>query len=212
MPPVPAETRLPDDRPAWRDLRPLGYECVKWQRAMKVLQMRHRKGRLGESLSTFLSAWMPEAEVIDAFPESFDLTLAPTGFSSDILRPIGQPVWQALLHLPALRDFWTAELRASAYLHLLKVVPRAWCMDPTPLPPGSVISGLDIVSWAELPLCEAQGRSFLRHELELPQNPVVLTETSAISEGWRARYTQRDGEITLQEAFLPPPPSAGPNV
>ena len=209
MPPTPAETRLPDDHPAWRDLRPLGYECVKWLRAMKLLQTRHRKGRLGEPLTAFLSAWMPEAEVDDAMPEPFDL-LSDQGLISPELPLLGQPVWQALLHLPALQDFWTTELRASAYLHLLKTVPHSWCMDPTPLPPGSVIAGLDIVDWGELHLREAEGRTFQRHELG--QNQVVLTETSTISAGWRARYALRDGEITLQEAFELPSPSAGPNV
>ena len=168
---------------------------------MAMLQTRWRKGRLGESLTSFLQKWMPQEAVAMPLTEAFDLTYDQGRLGGEAaLAPLTEPLWQALLHLPALRDFWTAELRAAHYLHLLHMIPPAWCMDPTPLPPGTVIAGLGITGWAELPRLEATGPSFARHEVA--ENKVVLTATSAIGAGWRARYALWDGQITLQEAFL----------
>ena len=198
---APAARRLPDDHPAWKDLRPLGYECTRWLNAMTMLQARWRKGRLPEPLTSFLQSWMPQEPLPTPVPESFEIRLESGQLCAEAaLAPIQHPVWQALLHLPALRDFWTAELRASHYAHLLQMIPPAWCMDPAPLPPGSVIAGLGISSWAELPRLEASGRSFLRHTVG--ENQVVLSTSSAIADSWLARYTLRDGQINLQDAFL----------
>lgn len=194
--------RLPEDHPAWKDLRPFGHECSKWLQAMAVLQNRWRKGRLGPGLAAFLESWMPQTAVQTELPETFEIEFAEGRLrGAGVLAPAGTPAWQALLHLPALREFWTAELRASHHGHLLKMVPPAWCLDPEPLPPGSVIAGLGLGGWDELSHLEAAGRRFDRQPAG--ENQVVLTELSAIGEGWRARYTHRDGQITLEDAFLP---------
>ncbi|TDU71088.1 hypothetical protein EI77_02206 [Prosthecobacter fusiformis] len=198
---APAVSRLPEDHPAWKDLRPLGYECARWLAAMGMLQNRWKKGRLGDELTKFLRDWMPQEPVETALPETFDLTWDGSLLEGEgKLLPLTQPGWQALLHLHALRDFWTAELRASHYAHLLQMIPQAWFMDPTPLPPGSVIAGLGITGWAELPRLEAEGRQFIQHPVG--ENKVVLSAVSAIADSWRARYQMRDGQIVLQEAFL----------
>lgn len=194
-------SRLPDDHPGWKDLRPFGYECSRWLTAMGMLQARWRKGRFSETLTTFLADWMPQETVSSELPESFEIALMDGGLTaSEPFIPVTQPAWQALLHLPALHDFWTAELRASHYLHLLQMIPQAWCMDPTPLPPGTVIAGLGITRWAELPRLTESGRQF--SERPVGENKVVLVAASAITGSWRARYTQRDGQIVLQDAFL----------
>lgn len=193
--------RLPDDHPAWKDLRPFGYECSRWLSAMGMLQTRFHKGRLGEELTAFLGTWMPKEPVATPAPENFEMSWDQTGLSGDTaLQPVTDPLWQALLHLPALKGFWTAELRSSHHVHLLQLIPQAWCMDPTPLPPGSVIAGLDIGGWRELPRLETEGRVFNRHAVG--ENKVVLAAVSAIGDPWRARYTLRDGQIILQDAFL----------
>lgn len=200
---APAVHRLPEDHPAWKDLRSFGYECSRWLTAMGMLQTRLRKGRFSASLAGFLNDWMPAGNVAEELPDEFEITCGQGGLQSDedSLQPVVQPAWQALLHLPALRDFWTSELRASHYAHLLQMIPQAWCMDPAPLPPGSVIAGLNIPNWDELPRLEAGDRPFARHPVG--ENKVVLVASSAITEAWRARYTQRDGQIVLQDAFLP---------
>lgn len=189
--------RLPDDHPARKDLRSLGYECTRWVTAMAALQAKVKKGRLPTDVLTFLQGWMPQAPVSTERPEAFDLVSGHLGLHSAELREIGNPAWQALLHLPALRDFWTAELRAAHYTHLLKCVPKAWCMDPAPLPPGAVIAGLGIGQWEDLDTLQGH---FKRHPLD--ENRVVLTAERTISDGWRARYVLQEGQITLQEAFF----------
>lgn len=194
-------SRLPDDHPARKDLRPFGHECSRWLAAMAMLQNRQRKGRLPERLAAFLTNWMPEASVSTELPEVFEISLLDGQLSTPdaVLAPVTDPVWQALLHLPALREFWTAELRASHFEHLQRRVPRAWCMDPEPLPPGTVIAGLGITGWHELPRLEADGRQFAQHAAD--ENKVVLAAVSAIGDGWRARYTRRDGQISLEDVF-----------
>lgn len=201
-----AAPHLPDDHPVWKDLRPFGHECALWLAAMTMLQNRWRKGRFSEPLTSFLGEWMPQEPLDTTLPETFDLVCDAGGLSAEgALLPVTLPAWQALLHLPALRDFWTAELRASHYAHLLRMIPQAWCMDPAPLPPGTVIAGLGITAWEELPRLEAAGRSFARQVVA--ENKVVLTAASAIGAGWRARYTRRDGQIVLAAAFLHNPPN-----
>ncbi|MEN3943708.1 hypothetical protein WJU23_20580 [Prosthecobacter sp. SYSU 5D2] len=198
---APATQRLPDDHPAWKDLRPFGYECSRWLAAMAMLQARHRKGRFSETITAFLNEWMPQEPISHELPEAFEITFEQSTLHSDgPLTSVTSPLWHAMLHLPALRDFWTAELRASHYTHLLQMIPPAWCMDPAPLPPGTVIAGLDITSWAELPRLEASGRQFRKQTMA--ENKVVLSAVSAIDASWRARYTRRDGQIVLQDAFL----------
>lgn len=193
--------RLPEDHPAWKDLRPFGYECARWLKAMAMLQARWRKGRFGDSLNAFLNEWLPQEEVVSALPETFEITFDQGRIGGDsVFSPVAQPVWHALLHLPSLHDFWMAELRASHYEHLLKMIPQAWCMDPTPLPPGSVIAGLGITSWDELPRFIESGHRFNRHHVG--ENKVVLSAASTIGNSWLARYALRDGQITLEDAFL----------
>lgn len=192
-------SRLADDHPVRKDLRSLGYECRRWLEAQKMLQTRVAKGRFSETVLAFLHAWMPAEAVQVADAESFELHHSESGLISPELPGLGNPAWQALLHLPALREFWTAELRAAHYQHLVKMIPQAWCMDATPLPPGAVIAGLGISTWEELSRLEAEGRKFQRQPLN--ENRVVLTAVSAIGDSWRARYVKSDGQITLQDAW-----------
>lgn len=168
---------------------------------MTMLQTRCHKGRLSESLTAFLNEWMPQDPILPKTPETFEISFAEGSLRSDgPLSPVSSPLWHALLHLPALRDFWTAELRASHYAHLLQIIPQAWCMDPAPLPPGTVIAGLGITGWEELPRLAATGVEF--SQISVAENKVVLSAISAIDASWRARYTRRDGQIVLQDAFL----------
>lgn len=60
------------------------------------------------------------------------------------------PVWLALLRLRPLRDFWERALRRSRMAKFLGLLPDAWLLDPTPLPPGGVIPRLEIAAWSDL--------------------------------------------------------------
>ena len=128
---------------------------------------------------------------------SLSHTIAGADAGNDLA--FSHPTWQALLHLPALRDFWTAELRASHHAHLLQVIPHAWCMDPTPLPPGSVIAGLGITSWDGLERIES-ARRFTRHPVG--EGNTVLVANPVPVAFIHASYTHRDGQIILQDAHL----------
>ncbi|WP_455379182.1 hypothetical protein [Petrachloros mirabilis] len=49
-----------------------------------------------------------------------------------------------LLHHPALRPYWQAELGEELFLLLTTIMPRTWILDPAPVPPSAVIPGLSI--------------------------------------------------------------------
>jgi len=147
-----------------KHLRPLGHEISLWASAHALLINRLTKDRLDPALSHFLRRWCPETPPPP--PETpFGLLLGQTADDrwqamSSSLPWIQDPIGSALLHLPALRALWLNHLRANHFEHLLEIMPKAWLMDPLPLPPGGVIAGLEIASWADLIRCQSQGRSF----------------------------------------------------
>lgn len=71
---------------------------------------------------------------------------------------LNDPLWPALLRLRPLRDYWERELRRATVDLLLELIPDAWLLDPTPLPPGSVIPRLELESWDSL---DVASRSFI---------------------------------------------------
>lgn len=70
------------------------------------------------------------------------------------------PVWFALLRLRPLRSVWEAMLRRDHFETLLAVLPDAWLLDPSPLPPGAVIPRLELAGWEGLPHLQREGRVF----------------------------------------------------
>lgn len=192
--------RLPDDHPAWKALRPFGHELVRWRHASGALQQRWRKGRLPAPLTEFLERWMPRQAVAEEMPEAFEVRLGDDRLHVEgPLSAVADPRWQALLRLPALRDFWVAELRAAHLAHLLEMVPPVWCMDGAPLPPGAVIAGLGIHDWRQLPELVAAGR---RLEVEvLDSGDRLCRETRPAALACRARYACAGGRIVLTDAW-----------
>ncbi len=190
---------LPDDHPARRDLAPLGYEVLRWLDARKLLQTRWRKQAFVAPLQAFLDRWLPR-EVVGALPEVFELGLCGGWLNAAPLPTLLEPRWQALLHLPALRAFWIASLRAAHAQHLQQHVAPAWCMDPAPLPPGSVIAGLGIGSWDELPALLAKGECLT--EVPVGSDRVLRRDPAPEAEAFTARYRRReDGRIVLEQAW-----------
>lgn len=49
-----------------------------------------------------------------------------------------------------LKEFWQRELGGKYLRHLERVIPQTWIMDPSPLPPHTVIPGLDLTQWRQL--------------------------------------------------------------
>lgn len=140
---------LLDDLPAVlrRSIASAGYQLDRWAAARTVLQSRVLKGRLPAALQAFLERWMmpvPAGGPLVVFGETAKGWRLLEGGLSSVPRE------RALLHLPALRRFWTQELRQAHFDALRSLVGRAWLMDDSPMPAGAVVEGLGISSWMEL--------------------------------------------------------------
>jgi hypothetical protein len=129
-----------------------GYRVTRWAAARQVLGQRLMKQRSAGVLGVFLEKW--------------GVGLLPVAAESEMRLTFGlneQGIWlqggshdlpvarleRALLHLPALRGFWRQELRQHHFDELRSLVPQAWMMDDSAVPPGAVIHGLGITSWDE---------------------------------------------------------------
>lgn len=135
-------------RPQRESLESAGYRIVRWMAAREVLQARVTKGRIAGTLGEFLTHWLSLAspdEAVDELWLSFDHELKLNGGNAGLAT---SPLERALLHLPALRSFWSQELRRQHFAALRALVPQAWLLDPAGVPPGAVIQGLGAPSWA----------------------------------------------------------------
>lgn len=183
-PPANAPAGLP--RSVLKQVKPLGHEIGLWAGAIQRLKTRLEKGRFSPELTAFLQSYWPNQQA-DLCTGSFGLLLREgrqgwqlVGGSSLWLN---DPAFAALLHLPALRPAWAADIRASHLEHLWQIIPHAWFLDPTSLPPGSVIGGLGIPSWQHLPSLHGRGRTF-----ETP--PATRLTDSLSQEEWQTAIQQ----------------------
>lgn len=212
-------TDLP--RAVLKHLKPLGHEIKLWSLAAAQLVGRLHKDRLPPELSSFLRTWMPgSVPEMPAGPFTLLLGESSQGWqlATSSLPWLNDPTWAALLRLPALKNAWMSDLRASHFEHLLHLLPQAWVMDRTPLPPGSVIPGLEIPSWPDLVRLRGTDRVFKINSSTLsdqqPESHWRATLTSALEAGhslcvehientsWiLARYHQHDDELSLSEAW-----------
>lgn len=213
-------------RPLLKLLRPIGHECHLWSQSAAQLAGRVSRDRLPPELSTFLQSWLPKT-VPEMPVGDFTVLFAETSrgwqIASSSLPWLQIPAWTALLRLPALGSLWLRELRASHFEHLLQVLPQAWVVDAMPLPPGAVIPGLELPSWAALIRYHGQGPSFELHSLggmtrlDDQQTPeqwqesladaqkegqTVLVERLPSMSWLLARYGRQEKEIHLAEAWL----------
>lgn len=106
----------------------------------------------------------------------FDLAQA----KSIRLTPPPKPIFEekllfALLWNRNLRDTWRQELGEGFFNRLLKVVPRTWVLDPSPLPPNAGYPGLELTDWRQL-----KGMSQREREL-------ILKVSGYSEEAWGAR-------------------------
>jgi hypothetical protein len=194
-----------------KHLRPLGHEVVLFQAAAEHLLTRLGKGRFEASLAEQLRLWYPKTIPSKNDEEHFTLLVTEGRYGWQIMASsldwLNDPAWAALLHLPALRTFWSAYVRGSHLDHLRQTLPQAWFMDDTPLPPGCVISGLGIASWAELPRLDQQGRGFIIQNppIDMDQaqkrNGAILTEPPSGQHHILARYHHGAEGIRLDAAW-----------
>ncbi|WP_395732205.1 hypothetical protein [Prosthecobacter sp.] len=181
-----------------------GYRVMRWMAARDVLQARVAKGRIAGPLGAFLAYWLSLAPAKGAVSDlwlSFSYTqdqakLKLVGGSPTLAHA---PLEQALLHLPALRSFWSQELRLQHFVALRTLVPQAWLMDSAQVPPGAVIQGLDAVSWERLPqlrgqeweIQDAKGQVLANRSLSLDS---ILTSRPASGVVLKAWYGRNDKE------------------
>ena len=130
-----------------------GYRVLRWENAREVLQARVSKGRITGALGDFLARWLPTTKAAANELEwklTFDVISEGIRISDGSMALVESPIEHALLHLPALRSFWSSELRQQHFTALKAIVPAAWIMDEAPVPSGAVIHGLGITAWDQL--------------------------------------------------------------
>ena len=219
-PPASAPADLP--KAVLKQVKPLGHEIGLWAGALQNLQARFAKGRFSSELSSWLqNRWPTQAANLPSGDFALLLRESPHGWQlvGGSLPWLDDPAFAALLHLPALRPAWAADMRASHLEHLRQVIPRAWFLDPTPLPPGSVIAGLGIPSWQHLESLHGQGHTFeiaptsllsdslskddwhsaIYHALETPS---ILRQPPASGTWLLAHYVQGADGTQFQAAWL----------
>lgn len=108
------------------------------------------------------------------------------------LTPPPRPIFEekllfALLWNRNLREFWRQELGEGFYLRLLKIVPRSWLLDPTPLPPHGAYPGLEITEWSQL-----QG-------LSQRDRALVLKISGFSPEAWGSRGVYLGSDLSAGE-------------
>lgn len=192
-------------RPQREAIESAGYRIIRWVAARGVLQTRVEKGRITGPTGDFLKYWLSLASAQDVDTDlwlSFNyeedkarLTLSDGGAA--LAR---SPLEQALLHLPALRPFWSQELRQQHFAALRALVPQTWLLDPAPVPPGAVIQGLGVISWERAPqlrgeawqIQDSKERVQENWPLDLAAHDSILTSRLASGVVLRARYERND--------------------
>lgn len=135
----------------WKVLGSLGHVMGRFWAAQQVLVKR------GAGQVEGLQRWLDVAPQIGLVTEEFAIAVRVTsggvrwlGVVDEEMEWANAAIWAAFLRLPALQGFWKQQLRGNVLEGLLRVVPEAWLMEATPLPPGAVIGGLGICDWKDL--------------------------------------------------------------
>ena len=192
-----------------------GYRIMRWMAAREVLQARVTKGRIAGPVGDFLAHWLSLAPAKGADSDlwlSFNYAQdqAELKLAAGSAALAHSPLEQALLHLPALRAFWSQELRQQHFMALRSLVPQAWLMDSAQVPPGAVIQGLDSVSWEQTPQLRGQvwevqdSKGQVLANRSLSQNS-ILTSRPASGVVLKAWYGRNDmGQVVLRSLEAAP--------
>ena len=106
---------------------------------------------------------VPDGDAVYRFFEMFDVGNVPgaegwfRAAEEGRVRatPPPRPIFEekllfALLWNRNLREFWRRELGEGFMARLLRIVPRSWVVDPSPLPPHAGLPGLDLTDWRQM--------------------------------------------------------------
>lgn len=115
-----------------------------------------------------------EGDAVYRFFELFDLANVPNaGRILELaaagrlrLTPPPKPLFEekllfALLWNGHLHPFWRQELGEAFLNRLLRLVPRTWVLDPTPLPPQAAIADLGLTDWRQLKTLSQRERDLI---------------------------------------------------
>jgi len=72
-----------------------------------------------------------------------------------------EKMWFGLFWMQPLREFWRRELGEKYFLHLQKIIPYTWLLDPTPLPQHAVIPRLEVNDWRDAAKFSQKDRDLL---------------------------------------------------
>ncbi len=193
-------------RPQREAVESAGYRVTRWAAARGVLQTRVTKGRITGVLRDFLTHWLslaPAPEVGGELSLSFDQALKLQGGSNGLAT---SPLEHALLHLPALRSFWSQELRQQHFEALRTLVPQAWLVDPAQVPPGAVIQGSGAISWEQMTKVRGDDLEMKDLNGSLPKNGhriLISRPTSSVL--LNAQYARNDqGQVVLRSIEAAP--------
>lgn len=197
-------------RPQREAVESAGYRVVRWAAARAVLQARVAKGRIAGELGEYLGHWMTQfiADELNAGVWlSFDCSREQVKLVKSDTELAHSPLERALLYLPALRSFWSQELRQQHFSALRGLVPQAWLLDAAAVPPGAVIEGLNAVSWEQAfqragtgwNIVDRRGRAQTDWRLALAGRDSVLTQNTADgAKRLSARYLRNEqGQVVL---------------
>ncbi len=115
----------------------------------------YEKGRLYRFFELFDLLSLPTGGAMLRAAESGRLQLTPPPKAF-----LEEKLWLALFWLKPLQGYWIRELGRRHFERLQKIIPRAWIMDPTPLPYHAEFGGLGISSLGELAALSQRERTF----------------------------------------------------
>ncbi len=143
-----------------RRMRTLGHALHQLAGGIDLLRRRVQRDRLHDrNLASWLTPWLTDLSNRLPLPvnsSGYTLIAAREDGSWRVIRPHAvegnesiSDTWVralVLLHLPALREYWTHTLRRHRFNRLRTVLPRAIPLEDGQIPPGAVVAGLDELS------------------------------------------------------------------
>jgi hypothetical protein len=201
-----ADPQLALPKPVLRQIQSLGHVLNRFQAAQPGILRRLDQNAELHALAPWRAGLVPSSQPDDgAFilalsvssgrllleemflnPKALPFELSSTSGLKAPSRPDAVhhlPVWLAMFKSSLLTELWGLEMRSNLRETLDAVTPHTCFLASTPTPPGSVVGGLQIASWAQLPSLRCEGRSF-RISSALAA-PVDLTKDQQDSE-WSA--------------------------
>jgi len=192
-----------------RRTQTLGHGLLKLNEAWRLLGIRLERGLLDEETTAWVKRWGGSFSAPLPLPVDSGLQalIVWAGRTWQVDSLVGEDAgavapWFAvlmLLHLPALRGFWRRALRTQRFTWMTRALPQVWAVDHQTVRPGSVIAGLNITHWGELPRLIASGRRF-------ETIPVSGGQAQPVdAESWPGILANKERPVFLHELSMAEP-------